>query len=53
LTEAGAVRVVKAAAKYMQGPLTQSLTEQDTDLLNLRDEILGTLDQLLYLYTLH
>ena len=53
LTETGAVRVVKAAAKYMQGPLTLSLTEQDTDLLNLRDEILGTLDQLLYLYALH
>jgi hypothetical protein len=53
LTEAGAVRVVKAAIKYIQGPLTQSLTEQDTDLLNIRDEILGALDQLLYLYTLH
>jgi hypothetical protein len=53
LTEAGAVRVVKAAIKYLQGPLTQSLTAHDTDLINLRDEILGTLDQLLYLYTLH
>jgi hypothetical protein len=53
LTEVGAVRVVKAAIKYMQGPLTQSLTAHDTDLINLRDEILGTLDQLLYLYTLH
>ena len=52
LTEAGAVRVVKAAIKYIQGPITQSLTAHGTDLLNLRDEILGTLDQLLYLYGL-
>jgi len=53
LTEAGAVRVVKAAIKYIQGPLTQSLSDRDTDLTNLRDEMLGILDQLLYLYTLH
>lgn len=53
LTEVGAVRIVKAAIKYIQGPLTQSLTAHDTDLINLRDEILGALDQLLYLYTLH
>ena len=53
LTEAGAVRLVGAAIKYLQGPLTKSLKSTvDTDLLNIRDEIIGDLNQLLYLFTL-
>lgn len=53
LTEAGATRLIHAAVRYMQGPLTRSLNPAaDTDLINLRDELLGDLNQLLYLFTL-
>lgn len=52
LSEAGAVRLVNAAVKYLQGPLTKSLKSFDTDLMNVRDEIVADLNQLLYLFTL-
>lgn len=53
LTEAGATRLITSAIKYIQGPLTRSLNELDTDLVSLRDEMVGELNQLLYLFTLH
>ena len=54
LTEAGATRLVNAAIKHLQGPLTKSLkAAADSDLINLRDELIGDLNQLLYLFTLH
>jgi hypothetical protein len=53
ITEAGAVKLLQSAVKYMQNTLTKSLKEGDTDLLNLRDEIIGQLHQLLYLFSLH
>jgi hypothetical protein len=53
LSEAGAVRLVNAAVKYLLGPLTKSLKPVDTDLMNIRDEIVADLNQLLYLFTLH
>ena len=53
LTEAGAVRLVKSAIKYLVGSLTKSLKPGiDSDLMNIRDEIVGDLNQLLYLFTL-
>lgn len=53
LTEAGAVRLLQSSVKYLQGALTKSLhQERDTDLLNLRDEMIGQLHQLLYLFSL-
>jgi hypothetical protein len=52
LTEAGAVRLVGAAIKYLQGPLTKSLKPNDNDLMNIRDEMVTDLNQLLYLFTL-
>ena len=53
LSEAGAVRLVNAAIKYLQGPLTKTLKPStDTDLMNIRDEIIADLNQLLYLFTL-
>jgi hypothetical protein len=52
LTEAGAVRLVNAAIKYLQGPITKTLKPSDTDLMNIRDEMLSDLNQLLYLFTL-
>lgn len=54
MSEAGIVKFIHACIKYFQGPLTKGLNkEKDTDLLNLRDEIVGALNQLLYLFTLH
>jgi hypothetical protein len=54
LTEAGAVRLIKASVKYLQGPLSKTLrATTDSDLINIRDEMIGDLDQLLYLFTLH
>lgn len=52
ISEAGAVRLVTAAIKYLQGALTKTLKPSDTDLMNIRDEIVGDLNQLLYLFTL-
>lgn len=51
LTEAGAVRAVHAAIRYLEGPLTRDIA-RSPDLLNLRDELIGDLGQLLYLFTL-
>lgn len=54
LTEAGASRLIKAAIKYLQGPLSKSLkAAADSDLINIRDEMITDLNQLLYLFTLH
>ena len=52
LTEAGATRLINASVKYLQGPLTKSLQPSDTDLANIRDELIADLHQLLYLFTL-
>ena len=52
LTEAGATRLVGAAIRYLQGPLTKSLKPNDNDLMNIRDEMVSDLNQLLYLFTL-
>ncbi len=53
ITDAGAVRVITSAIKYLQGPLTKSLKSvQDSDLINIKDEIIADLNQLLYLFTL-
>ena len=53
LTEAGATRLLRSSITYLQGPLTKSLHSTDTDLFNIRDELIGQLHQLLYLFTLH
>ena len=52
LTEAGASRLIMSAVKYLSGPLSKSLKPVDTDLMNIRDEIIADLNQLLYLFTL-
>lgn len=54
LTEAGAVRFVRSAIRYAQTTLVKHLNKDaDTDLINLRDELVANLNQLLYLFTLH
>lgn len=52
LTEAGALKLLQSAVKYIQGALTKSLKEPDTELLSIRDDILAELHQLLYLFSL-
>jgi len=53
LTEAGASRLIKAGIKYLQG-LSKSLRAgSDSDLINIRDEMVADLNQLQYLFTLH
>jgi hypothetical protein len=54
LSEPGVVRVINAAIRFLQGTLTKSLqAAADSDLINIRDEMIGELNQLLYLFTLH
>ncbi len=52
LTEAGATRLIQSSVKYLQGPLSKRLKATDTDLVNIRDELIAELNQLLYLFTL-
>jgi hypothetical protein len=47
-----ATRFVKACITYLQGPLVKHLKPSDTDLVNIRDEMLSNLNKILYLYTL-
>ena len=53
MTEAGASRMLQAALRYLQGPLTRSLKEGDHDLFALRDDLVEDMNQLAYLFTLH
>ncbi len=54
LSEASVVRFIKSCIAQLTGPLIKGLKpERDSDLINLRDEMLGELNQLLYLFTLH
>uniref|UniRef100_A0A6C0DQ36 Uncharacterized protein n=1 Tax=viral metagenome TaxID=1070528 RepID=A0A6C0DQ36_9ZZZZ len=52
LNDKSSIPFVKEGIAYLQGPLTKSLKGNDTDLMNIRDEILANLNQLLYLFTL-
>jgi DNA-binding ferritin-like protein len=52
LNEKTSVKFIKDCLAYLNGPLTKSLKGTDTDLFNIRDEMLGNLNQLLYLFTL-
>jgi hypothetical protein len=53
MTESGMSRLINSAIRYLQGPLTKSLQPSDTDLFNIRDEMIADLHQLMYLFTLH
>ena len=52
LTDAGATSLCKSAAIYLQKQLVKGLTAADSDLINIRDEMMGEMHQLLYLFTL-
>jgi hypothetical protein len=53
LSEPSIVKFVKQCIAYLKKDLIDGLSPQDTDLVNIRDEMQGDLDQLLYLFTLH
>jgi hypothetical protein len=53
MSEKTAVRFVKQCITHLETLLVKHLKPSDTDLVNLRDEMLGELNQLLYLFTLH
>jgi len=46
-----ATEVLKQAVEWLTMRLPKLLSNKDTDLLNIRDEILGDLNQTLYLFT--
>jgi hypothetical protein len=47
-----AAKFITTCIAYLQGPLVKRLKPSDTDLINVRDEMLSELNKLLYLYTL-
>jgi len=53
LSEKSIVRFIHKCIDYLQTSLVKKLKENDSDLLNIRDEMLAELNQLLYLFTLH
>jgi hypothetical protein len=52
LSEVSIIRCIKHCIEYLKSDLVKGLSSQDTDLVNIRDEMLSDLDQLLYLFTL-
>ncbi len=50
-TEEGAKAFVAKYRKVLDG-ISKKLSPEDTDLLNIRDEILAELNKVLYLFTL-
>jgi hypothetical protein len=52
MTEKSAVKFIKDSLAHLIGPFSRSIKATDTDLLNIRDEMAGELNQLLYLFTL-
>ena len=53
LSESTIVKFIKSCINYLNSELVKKLRDNDTDLINIRDEMLAELNQLLYLFTLH
>jgi DNA-binding ferritin-like protein len=51
-SESAAKAFVVKQTKYLSSELPRKIGKNDTDLLNIRDEILGDLNKVLYLFTL-
>ncbi|AGE52477.1 hypothetical protein PBCVCvsA1_252L [Paramecium bursaria Chlorella virus CvsA1] len=51
MTKTKYIKTLKTAQEYFRGPL-EKLISKNSELLNIRDEILGEIDQALYLATL-
>ena len=52
LTETSIIKFIKECIAILQTNFVKHLKPTDTDLFNIRDEMLGDLNQLLYLFTL-
>lgn len=52
LNEISAADTLNVYIKYMKNEIPKFLNEDDTDLYNIRDEMLGELNKTLYLFTL-
>jgi hypothetical protein len=53
LSETSIVRFIRQCIVFLQTDLVKHLKPTDTDLVNLRDEMLAELAQIQYLFTLH
>jgi DNA-binding ferritin-like protein len=52
MSESTAAAFVRGSIKYLETTLVKRLKPTDTDLVNIRDEMLSNLNKLLYLFTL-
>lgn len=52
LSESSIIGFIKRCIVYLSSELVRKLKDTDTDLVNIRDEMLAELNQLLYLFTL-
>ena len=52
LSETSIIPFIKKCIVYLNTELVKKLSTNDTDLFNIRDEMLAELNQLLYLFTL-
>lgn len=52
LSETSIIPFIKKCIGYLNSELVKKLNTNDTDLFNIRDEMLAELNQLLYLFTL-
>ena len=52
MTEKTAIKFVKDCLAHLTGAFTKSIKAMDTDLLNIKDEMVAELHKLLYLFTL-
>jgi hypothetical protein len=52
MNEKSIIPFVESCISYIAGPMSKSLSKKDTDLMNIRDEMLAELHQLLYLFSL-
>jgi DNA-binding ferritin-like protein len=52
-TDKKAPQLLSEIVQWLTRDLTRLLKKEDTDLLNIRDEILGDVQQARYLFTLH
>lgn len=53
LSESSVINFIKRCIAYLTSELVRKLKDTDTDLVNIRDEMLAELNQLLYLFSLH
>jgi len=53
MSEKMMIAFIKKCVEHLHGPLVKKLKPRDIALINLRDEILGDLNKVLYLFTLH